>query len=344
MWKKGNGNVKNILYITFFLIAVFLLAFIIFYKPKPTYSDKQMDVLGTIVRVRVSGEKVSSSTLLDIAEKEFQRLHNKFSANIEESVVNQLNEKRELIMDEESLFLIKSSINISKMTGDAFDPTLRPVLKLWGFDDVESPKQVPNSEELKKTLELVNYRYIEIEGNKVKLTKPGVKIDLGGIAKGYSVDMVIHRIKELDPKATGFIDAGGDIGIIGPKYGNLPWAIGIRDPFNTTQYTNIDIIYLYDGAIATSGDYERYFIENDKKYHHLIDPKTGYPANDAVSTTVIADDLMNADAFATAAFILGINNPSLDYFTNFGLQVFIIGKDKSTKETQGFDYFREKGR
>eukprot|EP00792_Barthelona_sp_PAP020_P013702 TRINITY_DN9203_c0_g1_i1.p1 TRINITY_DN9203_c0_g1~~TRINITY_DN9203_c0_g1_i1.p1 ORF type:complete len:129 (+),score=24.28 TRINITY_DN9203_c0_g1_i1:56-388(+) len=104
----------------------------------------------------------------------------------------------------------------------------------------------------------------------------------------------------------------------------------------------LDYVYLYNGSIATSGNYERFFIENGERYHHLIDPKTGYPANDAVSTTVIAEKTMTADVFATALFILGYNAPSLEYFTNFGIQAYIISPTKESTETSGFFYFREK--
>ena len=345
MWEKNNKVLKSIFSIAL-LVSLSLILFLILSKPKPQYKEKVVSTLGTIIKIYISGEKVSTDTLLDISEKELQRLNQKFSANVEGSVVYRLNKNDEVECDEEALFLFQAALNTAKISGDAFDPTIRPLMKLWGFDDANSTKQVPSNEAIKTTLKYVNYRYVKIDQkkNKVYLLKKGVEIDLGGIAKGYAVDKVIERIKGIDPNATGFIDAGGDIGIIGPKYGNLPWAIGIRDPFKKGMYSSIGTLYLYSGAVATSGNYERFFIKDGVRYHHLIDPKTGYPSNKAVSSTVIAKKVMTADAFATTLFILGYDNPSLEYFTNFGIQAYIISPTGEGTKTSGFDYFMEKER
>ncbi len=162
---------------------------------------------------------------------------------------------------------------------------------MGGFDDEFSTKRVPTQEEINEALSYVDYRFIDIDKDnmQVSLLKEGVEVDLGAIAKGYAVDLVIQRIREVDPKATGFIDAGGDIGIIGPKFKELAWVIGIRDPFSDEYFTSIDTIYLTNGGVATSGNYERYFISDGIKYHHIIDPQTGYPATGAVSVTVISE-------------------------------------------------------
>ncbi|HPX15564.1 MAG TPA: FAD:protein FMN transferase [Petrotogaceae bacterium] len=325
-------------------ISLILVLFIIFSKPLPTYEKTEIFSLGTYVRIYIAGGKVSSKSLLKIAEKEIERLYAKYSSNIPSSVVYQLNEKREIECDEESLFLFQAAVNVSKITGDSFDPTLRPVLMLWGFDDVNSSKRVPSSYEIEQVLPFVSYKFIDIDSKnrKIKLLKEGVTVDLGGISKGFIVDRVIDRIKEIDPKATGFIDAGGDIGIIGPKFGNRPWQIGIRDPFSSDPAKLIDTLYIYSGAVATSGNYERYFIQNGTLYHHIIDPKTGYPAGNCRSCTVVSDKVMTADAYATGLFVLGIDNPALEYFTKFGVQAYLIDNTGKTAETSGFEYFRNK--
>ncbi|MCP5465398.1 MAG: FAD:protein FMN transferase [Thermotogae bacterium] len=346
MWKNRNNNLARVIFLIVFILSVALVLFLIYSKPLPEYSEKRFISLGTDVRIYVSGDKVSSETLIDVGEKEINRVYEKFSTNIEKSVVHELNTNRSVTADEETLFLIQAAVNMAQITGGTFDPTIRPIVKLWGFDDENALKKVPSESEIKNLLPYVNYKYIDIdkETSVVKLLKDGTEVDLGGLAKGYAVDRAIQRIKDLDPKATGFIDAGGDIGIIGPKYGKLPWSIGVRDPFSVDYYKTIDIVYLKNGAIATSGNYERYFMENGKRYHHLIDPATGYPSDDAVSSTVISDKVMNADAFATALFIMGYHNNALEYYTNFGLQAEIFDASGESTKTSGFDYFKDKER
>jgi len=344
LWEKNRNNVRLYIYLIALGVGIVLLSLLIFSKPTPVYEEKEFPVLGTIVRVKVAGDKVSTNVLLNVAERELYRIHNKFSPNVEGSVVKKLNEERSVIFDEETLFLFQASINYSIITGGAFDPTIRPLLELWGFDDVNSKKRVPSQEEINEKLKMVDYRFINIDEDKkeISLLKDGVKVDLGGIAKGYAIDLVIQKIKEIDPNATGFVDAGGDIGIIGPKFGELAWVIGIRDPFSNDSLKPIDTIYLTNGAVVTSGDYERFFIQDGKKYHHILDPEDGYPADNASSVTVIAEKAMIADAFSTALFVLGYDNPALEYFTNFGVQAMLISPTGESTETSGFDYFREK--
>ncbi|MBL5981486.1 thiamine biosynthesis protein ApbE [Petrotoga sp. 8T1HF07.NaAc.6.1] len=344
MRQKNMHSLRVYLYIAALGVGVLLLSLLLFSKPTPVYEEKEFPVLGTIVRVKVAGDKVSSNVLLNTAEQELYRLHNKFSPNVEGSIIQKLNTDRKVEVDEEGLFLFQATYNYAVITGGAFDPTVRPLLKLWGFDDINSPKKVPIQEEINRTLENVDYRFIKIDEEKreISLLKDGVEVDLGGIAKGYAIDLVIQKIKEIDPGATGFVDAGGDIGIIGPKFGELAWVIGIRDPFSQDVLKSIDTIYLTSGAVATSGDYERFFIEDGKKYHHILDPEDGYPAGNASSVTVIAEKAMIADVFSTALFVLGYDNPALDYFTDFGIQALIISPTGESTETSGFDYFREK--
>ncbi|MGM0639898.1 MAG: FAD:protein FMN transferase [Thermotogota bacterium] len=344
---KRNKNLTIYIYVGILIVGIGLIIFLIGSKPKPTYSDRVYDVLGTVVNIKVAGDKVSAETLLDIAGKELDRIHNKFSTNVESSIVNQLNEKGAIQVDEESMFLFQSSLNLAQITGGAFDPTIRPIIKLWGFDDSEAKKRVPSKEEIEDSLDEVSYKFVEIDekNSTISFLKEDVQIDLGGIAKGYAVDRVIKRIKQVDPNASGFIEAGGDVGVIGPKNNNLPWIIGVRDPFSTNPYNYIEKIYLKNGSVVTSGNYERYFMQDGKRYHHLIDPDTGYPARGVASVTVIADSAMIADAYSTALFILGFDNPALDYYEEeFGVQVYIMSNENEIRQTDGFDYFKDKGR
>ncbi|WGS65985.1 FAD:protein FMN transferase [Marinitoga aeolica] len=341
MFKKDPNNFlkkKGTLYLTILILALGLTLFFIFHKPLPKYYEKKDFALGTWVNVVVASNKIDSEKLTDIAFNEMRRIERKFSKNIETSVISQLNEKRSITADKETLFLIKAAINYADLTGSAFDPTVGAIIKLWGFDDMNSKKRVPTQEEINKLLPGVSYKFIKIEGNKITLLNDKTMVDLGGIAKGYAVDMAIQKIKDLDPNATGFIDAGGDIGIIGPKFGRFAWSIGIRDP-DGGPYDIKERVYLKEGAIVTSGNYERYFIKDGVRYHHLIDPKTGYPANYYKSVTIISDSAMKADAMATALFILGDKLIGLDSMTRYGIQVYGITSNNKIVKTTGFDYY-----
>ncbi|AEX85721.1 thiamine biosynthesis protein ApbE [Marinitoga sp. 1135] len=344
MLKKNPYNFlknKGILYSVIAGIAIILTLFLIFHKPLPQYYSKKDFALGTWVNVKVAGNKINSEKLADIAFDEMKRIERKFSKNIKGSVIWELNEKRSIIADKETLFLMKAAINYADLTGGAFDPAIGALVKLWGFDDMNSPKRVPSKDEINNALKGISYKFIKIEGNKISLLNDETMIDLGGIAKGYAVDMAINKIKSLDPKATGFIDAGGDIGIIGPKFNRFPWVIGIRDPDGNPYDIKLQI-YLKEGAIVTSGNYERYFEKDGVRYHHLIDPKTGYPANFYKSVSIISDSAMKADAMSTAIFILGDKLPDIDSMMQYDIQIYGITSDNKIIKTTGFDYYLKK--
>ncbi|KLO24296.1 thiamine biosynthesis protein ApbE [Marinitoga sp. 1197] len=329
---------KSILYFSILIIAIVLTIFLIFHKPLPKYYEKKDFALGTWVNVVVASSKIDSERLADIAFDEMKRIERKFSKNIEGSVIFKLNKERSIIADKETLFLIKAAINYADLTGSAFDPTVGAIIKLWGFDDINKEKRVPTQDEINNVLDGVSYKFIKIDGNKITLLNGKTQIDLGGIAKGYAVDMAIRKIKDLDKNATGFIDAGGDIGIIGPKFGRFAWSIGIRDP-DKGPYDIKEKVYLKEGAIVTSGNYERFFIKDGVRYHHLIDPKTGYPVNYYKSVTIISDNAMKADAMATAIFILGDKLIGLNSMTRYGIQIYGITSDDKIIKTTGFDYY-----
>jgi thiamine biosynthesis lipoprotein len=185
------------------------------------------------------------------------------------------------------------------MTDGKFDITIAPIMRLWGWDTQE--QKVPDKQDIETFLPLVNYRNIEIStlNDEVRIL-PGMEIDMGGIAKGYIIE-IARRFLESDNIQSGLINAGGDIAIIGKKNKNEKWKIGIQDPFTKGEHWNCYLL-LEDTSIATSGDYERYFIEDDKVYSQIINPGTGLPENFNKSVSVICNSLEMADALATGFF------------------------------------------
>lgn len=196
--------------------------------------------------------------------------------------------------------LIRDSLTLSAVTEGAFDITIYPLMELWR--EAEKNQRVPTQKEIDEILERVGSKKVQLIGDdRVKLSHPEMKLDLGGIAKGFAIDEAARILREKDLE-NFMIDAGGDVYVGGTNCKGYTWAIGIRDPRDTTKV--IDIVYLKNKAITTSGNYEQYFEINDKKYSHIINPKEGLPQQRVVSASVIANSAKIADAISTAMCIL----------------------------------------
>jgi len=184
----------------------------------------------------------------------------------------------------------------------AFDPTITPLLDLWGFWSDCAPETKPTTEAIKSTLHQVGWdQYVKLAAGTITVDT-GAEIYLGGVAKGYALDRLAFLCREHGVR-NAVLDLGGDIALLGGHPNGRGWRIGVQDPRQPGQL--IEELELRDCFIATSGDYERGFTSDGIRYHHLLDPRTGYPARQAVSATVIAGEGVTADALATALFILG---------------------------------------
>ncbi|MBN1412228.1 MAG: FAD:protein FMN transferase [Spirochaetales bacterium] len=231
-----------------------------------------------------------------------------------EGPVGLLNKNHTGVLPKEVMDVLSTSINIAKKTNGAFDPTILPLSEIWKFDP-ESP--LPDKQMVEEARSRVGYKNIKIEGRKVTLPA-GYSLDLGGIAKGaIADDLSAHLLAKGYPSF--LIEAGGDIIVSGLKPGNTQWTIAIQHPGNKeAMLTQLKIgKERKQIAIVTSGNYERFKVVDGKLYHHLIDPKTGYPAPENCSVTVIHDgSCAEADALSTAAFILGFKS-GLNFITGY---------------------------
>jgi len=196
-------------------------------------------------------------------------------------------------------YLVDKSIEHSRFSNGSFDITVLPIINLW--TERMRAGSPPTDDEINETLKLVNYRNISIENNSIYFSQKGMEITLGGIAKGYAIDRAIVVLQEHGIK-DALVNAGGDIRAIGNKEDGTPWVIALRNPENKTEY--LTIIYPDNMSVATSGNYERYFSE-EARASHIIDPATGYAAGELLSVTVVAETATDADALATAVFVLG---------------------------------------
>lgn len=257
-----------------------------------------MDTLVSIeIKAPKGGESIANEGI-----KIFQDLQYKFDVNQDESEISKINNYSGLksaTVSGDTLNIIRKALEISKISDGAFDITIGAVTREWGF--IDGRYRLPEDRKIKNLLNLVDYRGIFISDSEVKLKKRGMFIDLGAIAKGYAVDKVYEFLKTKGIKEA-IINAGGTIKTIGSN--KKVWKIGIKDP--TGKKEVIGILNLESGlAVATSGDYERYFIKDGVKYHHILDPRTGYPANLCRGVTVVSYSATEADALSTAIFVLG---------------------------------------
>ena len=263
--------------------------------------------MDTVMNLTVYGEKAASA--LENAEKELHTLDKSvLSRTAEGSELSALNaangESVSYGADDPLPKLIEAALAISEATDGAFDPTLAPVLDAWGF--TKDLRRVPSADELAALLAHTGRDKVALEetadGYSVALSD-GAQLDLGGIAKGYAADLLRAQL-EKEGVTSATLDLGGDVFVMGKKSDGSDWRIAVKDPGDTESY--LGIVSASDAFIVTSGVYERYFEENGVRYHHILDPKTGCPAESGlVSVTVMCKNGAWADALSTACFVLG---------------------------------------
>ncbi len=275
------------------------------YEKEKVYK-KSTIMMDTVITISVvSHSKDHAEYAIDTAFSEIERLEALFDFYSSDSEVSRINKNAGISrvkVSPDMLAVLDKAFFVSEKTEGAFDVTTGPLLALYDFTNGIKPQ--PGV--LKKRLPLVNYKKLSInrKDSTVFLEKKGMLIDLGGIVKGYTADKAVETLKRAGI-VSGLVAVAGDIKTFGLKPTDKPWKIGIRNPRAEGQDDIIAALDLEDMAISTSGDYERYFILNGKRYHHLLSPVTGYPVHTCQSVSIIAEEGVLADALATGIFILG---------------------------------------
>jgi thiamine biosynthesis lipoprotein len=260
--------------------------------------------MGTVVEITLIGDDEETARKAALqAFQEIKRIEHLMSPWIESSDVSRINRaagKGWENVSPDTIKVIEKAEEVSEISEGAFDLTIGPLVQLWR--KARERGVPPEMEDVRKTLNLINFRNLVVnpEG-KILLKKKGMEIDLGGIAKGYAVDKAFNLLISLGYKNL-IVNAGGDLRIGGTKL-DQPWSIGIQHPRESEKI--VARISISDAAIATSGDYEKFFIHQGKRYHHILNPKDGFPAEGCQSVSIIYKEGMMADALATAVFVLG---------------------------------------
>lgn len=267
---------------------------------------KQLDMMGTSVSVELWDDNADEGhALVDAVIADYRRIDRLMSTYKPDSEISRINAEaadRPVPIDQELFTLIQRSLDLSRMSGGAFDITYESIGYLYDFHK----KLHPTEKQIEARLSDINYRNVELDPEHltIRFRRHGVRIDLGGIAKGYAVEHAagILRAHGIEHAV---LNAGGDTRVVGDRLGR-PWVIGIRQPRAKDPQAVVTRLPLVDEAISTSGDYERYFIgPHGKRYHHIMNPKTGEPTTGIISATIIGPDATMTDGLSTTVFVLG---------------------------------------
>jgi thiamine biosynthesis lipoprotein len=290
--------------------------------------------MGTVIEITLIGddEGAANKAVLQ-AFQEIKRIETLMSPWLDSSDVIRINRSAGegwVKVSPETMEVIKKAQEISELSEGCFDITVGPLTQLWRM--AREKGIPPSTKDVKEKLDLVNFRDVSInrEG-KVFLKKKGMAVDLGGIAKGYAVDRTFELLGSLGYKNL-IVNAGGDLRVGGAK-NDQPWSIGIQDP-RVSQKIMAKVL-VSDTAVATSGDYEKFFIHQDKRYHHIFNPKDGFPTEGCQSVTVVCKDGITADALATAVFVLGPEKGYALCQRLEGVECLIVDKEGKIKFSPG---------
>ena len=319
----------------FFIISLILILTLFLLAPKKQeYFTYIHDALGTVSEIRIYSE---NDDILSECKDYIYKMDNLISATNKKSELSKLNKEKEAYLSPETKELLEISLLYSD--NSTFNPFCGKLISLW--DKAREKKQLPPEEDI-----ILNNSYppsLVFTENKAYLKNPEQEINLGAIAKGYITDRLVE-ILDSEKIDSALISLGGNIYAKGENKNGNPWKIGIANPDNNGEY--IGIISAKDTAIVTSGDYERYFESDGKKYHHILNPETGYPAESGLrSVTIVTPNATLADMLSTKCFIAGFEK-SKEILKEYDAQAIFITTDDKVyfpKELKDiFDYDEKK--
>jgi len=299
---RFSGKMKLVITFSAVLLAVMWFVTSGWFWGKPVRIQRTQLLMDTSFTVTVYAKnKKTGEKLLNKAFSEAKRIEHIMEPLKGDGELQRLNARTEdswRVMSHDLKTVLNGTLNYYKRSEGAFDPTIAPIKWLWDF---KNGGRIPSEQELDQKRAFVGMSPIEIKKDSLRIRNPDVKLDLGGVAKGYAVDRMLFVLRAGGVNA-GLVNAGGDIAMFGKKPDNKDWVIGLRHPRMNRTLSLGSMPYT---AVATSGDYERFFIEDGVRYHHILDPSTGYPAKGCISVTTWAMSAMDADILSTTIFVLG---------------------------------------
>jgi len=328
---RGNGKK-----IFFFAAAavVFLCVFLCGCTDsnKEPAENRSIFAMDTYMTLTAYGE--NGKEALDKAEQEIHALDALLSTGLADSEITELNNSGYGVLSKTSVFLLKQSIRVNEMTNGAFNPLVYPLMKAWGFTDRNF--RVPDAETIERNLSLLDLNDMDFneDTSELRFLKPGMMIDFGGIAKGYTSSRIMEIFRENGVKS-GVVSLGGNVQVLGTKPDGTNYQVAVQDPEQEDAF--LGVVSAADEAVITSGGYERFFEEDGMIYHHILDPETGYPADqDLLSVTIVSADGTLADGLSTALFVLGKDRGEQVWRANRELfDVIFLSRDHELYVSEG---------
>ncbi len=289
-------------------ILIVTLLFLVGCSRKEKIQTREEFLMNTISKIQLYD--TSDTEVLDRVYQRLFDIEKTMSKTIPTSDISRINKNAGqdyVRVNKDTYEVIERAFDFAQLTEGSFDPTIGPLVDLWKITESEDSRTwLPDDDEIKRMASLVDYREVDLKNGEVYLRKPNMKLDLGGIAKGYGADEARRIIREQGVESA-LVDLGGNIYAVGEKPNGDAWKIGIKNP-DAGPNDYLGIVSVKDRSVVTSGGYERYFEVGGKVYHHIINPKTGYPATSGIkSVSIISTSSTDGDTLATAVYVMGLD-------------------------------------
>lgn len=295
-------------------------------------SRKEFFAMDTYMTFTAYGDNAGEA--LEKAEKEIHTLESEWSVTDENSEIYAVNHSNGNVvtLSEDTAGVVSFALEMAKETDGALEPTIYPVLTAWGFTTDEN--RIPGNEEIQSLLSRVGYEKVELNGQKIHLPE-GMELDLGAVGKGYAGDLTAEIVKESGV-TSALLNIGGNVQTVGSRPDGNDWRLAIRSPYGDGE---VGVLEVSDCAVVTSGNYERYFTgEDGKRYGHIIDPKTGYPVdNGLTSVTIVTEEGKTGDALSTSMFVKGLEGAQEYWKSHKGFDMILMTEDGEIYLTEGIE-------
>nr|WP_279056214.1 FAD:protein FMN transferase [Hoylesella timonensis] len=321
---------SSIFRIVFLLFLIVGSIYIIRQQNTMPYQHNTGQIFGTTYHITYQSDKDLHREIL----QRLQLVDQTFSTFNDESIISKINRNEPVKLNQMFIEVFDLAKTVSKDTHGAFDITVAPLVNVWGFGFKSGTP--PTKAVIDSLRHLTGYEKVKLIGSKVRKQDPRIMLDCSAIAKGYGSDVVAQYLRSRDVE-NFMIEIGGEIVVQGNSDKRLPWKIGVTKPTDDSTQTNNElqtVLNVTNTAMATSGNYRRFYYKNGKKYAHTIDPKTGYPVqHNILSATVLANNCAKADAYATSFMVLGLEKTQQVLQHHPDLMVYLIyangqGKNK----------------
>lgn len=319
---------SSIFRIVFLLFLIVGSIYIIRQQNTMPYQHNTGQIFGTTYHITYQSDKDLHREIL----QRLQLVDQTFSTFNDESIISKINRNEPVKLNQMFIEVFDLAKTVSKDTHGAFDITVAPLVNVWGFGFKSGTP--PTKAVIDSLRQLTGYEKVKLIGSKVRKQDPRIMLDCSAIAKGYGSDVVAQYLRSRDVE-NFMIEIGGEIVVQGNSDKRLPWKIGVTKPTDDSTQTNNElqtVLNLSNTAMATSGNYRRFYYKNGKKYAHTIDPKTGYPVqHNILSATVLANTCAKADAYATSFMVLGLEKTQQVLQHHPDLMVYLIYADGQGK-------------